>query len=1034
VPDVFNGLKNVVLQELPKLLMKYLLLCLFLSLTTDMLFAQTDLSDYHCRHYTSENGLSQNTVKAIAPDDYGFIWLATESGLLRFDGNNFKPFDKNNTGIVSSRMFDIRRSADGQKLLAISSIGEFLAISKGKAYKLSGENPDVLVTGSSRKLNAKAFKWVRGQAQPDKLFFYPGNHLGALVVMKYGILWYRDQKQPDSIHIPQLDASGEMFSFDNAMYRIIKNATRDSLQRITPEGIRNVHFEGDFTRQQQPADYYVESAYATGQTFLFTAHNIYLATPAPNGNIATRLLLSGFEFDQLLIRCAYYDSIQQRLFLGSLTNGLYILSRKKFHTVVYNDKKKRPDINVVYDQVALNDSTVLTGNGTRCCSNPAIPAVYRGFPDDGGTTHRSDALLRLSSGDILVCGIDRIFLLDSQAIRKKKEWTFTQPTTLTEGKDHRIWIGTERQGLFVMDPKMPQMAPRRVLAMKDYIMSLEAEGDKWLWICSERHLLCMHLGTGAVDTIQALNNKMARSLYIPRPGEVWICTYEDGLFLWLKGKLVHFPMASYPYMKAIHKILEDSQGNFWISTNHGIYQGRRKDLLAYALDEQQEEPYLFYYGKEAGFLTNEFNGGSPYVGTKLRNGFFTFSSMEGVVFFEPSKIKPELPAETFIIDKLELDDREIKMENGLAKLHRTFRTFKITPASAYLGDPGNLQYQFRINNDSNWNNTYNGVVILSSLPIGHNHIVIRKKAGFGAGNYITRELTVYMPPAWWQTQWFYISACILLLAFIWLIIRLRVLHWKKRNLLLEAAILHRTQDLKDIIHDLEHSENRLGEQLQFQTKLNEHITHDITTPLKYLSMFTGQSLNRADHQLGVPASDMRHVHQDVNRIYEVVQNLGEYMRTRLSKNFSSTSFHLHKLIAQKTALFKIAATARNNAIENLTDPALLIHHNESLISIIIHNLIDNAVKNTENGKITITTTVENDRILLSIADTGKGMTAEQLQACNDYFNASQVNRSIINTGFGFQIIKEIAVSHRLKVRVSAALEKGINITVSIPQK
>lgn len=1014
--------------------MKYLLLCLYLLLTTDLLFAQTDLSDYQLRHYTSENGLSQNTVKAIAPDDYGFIWLATESGLLRFDGNNFKPFDKNNTGIVTSRMFDIQRSIDGKKLLAISSTGELLTISKGKAQKLSDKNLDVLLPGSSQKINAQGFKWIRRQVQPDSLFFHLGQHLGALAVMKYGFIWYRNQRAVDSNHIPQLAASAELFSFDHAMYRIVKSATGDSLQQITPGGTRNVHFEGDFTKQQQSANYYVENAYATGQTFLFTPHCIYLATPLPNGNIATQLLLSGFDLDRLFICCAYYDSLHQRLFLGSLTNGLYILDHKKFHTVVYHGKKEHPGINVVYDQAVLNDSTVLTCNGTHCYSNPAIPPVYRGFPDDSGATHRADPMLRLSDGDILICGIDRIFLLDSKTLQKKKEWTLAHPTTLTEGKDHRIWIGSGNRGVFVMDPQMPLTAPRRVLATQDYIMSLETEGSEWLWICSSRHLLRMRLSTGSIDTIQALNNKMARSLYIPRPGEVWICTYEDGLFLWQAGKLTHFPMASYPYLKAVHTILEDNQGNFWISTNHGIYQGRRADLLAYARGEKQEEPYLFYYGKDAGFLTNEFNGGSPYVGAKLRNGFFALSSMEGVVFFEPSKIKPELPAATFIIDKLELDDQEIAPVNGLVTLNRKFRTFKITPASAYLGDPANLQYQFRINNDSSWSNTYNGVVLLSSLPIGHNQIAIRKKAGFGPDNYITRELTVYVPPAWWQTQWFFTLAGILLLALIWLIIRLRVLHWKKRNMLLEAAILHRTQDLKDIIHDLEHSENRLGEQLQFQTKLNEHITHDITTPLKYLSMFTGQALNRTDQQQDIPATDMRYVHQDVNRIYEVVQNLSEYMRTRLSKNISSTSFHLHELVAQKTALFKIAATARNNTVENRTDPALLIHHNESLVSIIIHNLIDNAVKNTENGKISITTSVENDTILLSVADTGKGMTTDQVRACNDYFNATQVNRSVINTGFGFQIIKEIAVLHRLKVRVRANPERGIEIIVAIPQK
>lgn len=1013
------------------------LLCFLLTLlATDLLFAQTDLSGFYLRHYTSENGLSQNTVKAIAPDEYGFIWLATESGLLRFDGNNFKQFDKNNTGIITSRMFDIQRSRDNKQLLAITSGGELLTISKGKAEKFTG-HAEAPLPGSLRNVTIQSFKWRRWQVQPDSLFFHADLHLGALVDLPRGITWYKNDQLYKQTFIPKLRTSKEIFSFNHAIYRITAGPSGDTLQRITPERIDNVSFKGDFAAAQHghpSGNYFVENSYTTGQSFVFTSDCIYLATPLPDGNIATKLLLSGFEMDRLLVCCTYYDSTYHRIFVGSLTNGLYILNQNKFHTVVYHGKAEHPGINVVYDQVVLNDSTILTGNGTICSSNPAIPPVYLGFPDDKGATHRADPMFRASNGDIWICGLDRIFRMDSNAHTKENDWSLTQPTTLAEDSDGRIWIGSQRLGLFVLDSRQANATPQRALNSPDYIISLKTEGHDLLWICTARHLLRMNIRTNAVDTIKELNNKMARSLYIPRPGEVWICTYEDGLFLWHEGKLTHFPMVNYPHLKTVHTILEDKQGNFWMSTNHGIYQARRTDLLAYAKDETQDEPYLIYYSKESGFLTNEFNGGSPYVGAKLGNGFFTFSSMEGVVFFNPSKIKPELPDGRFIIDKLEMDDKEITPLKGLVTLNRTFRTFKITPVSAYMGDPANLQYEFRINNDSGWNKTYNGSVFLSSLPVGHNHISIRKKAGFGGANYYTQELMVYVPPAWWQTQWFYISAGILLILLVWLIIRLRVRHWKKRNALLETAIQRRTEDLKDIINDLEHSENRLGEQLQFQTKLNERITHDITTPLKYLSLFTNQIVTRTDDQNALAAANMQYVHQDINRIYEVVQHLSAYMRAQLSENSASTSFSIHSLVRQKAELFKNAATARNSIIENKTDPALIMHHNDSLIGIMLHNLLDNAVKNTENGKIIITATEANGAITLCIADTGKGMTQAQLQACNDYFSDSQTNRSMLNPGFGFQIIKEIAVLNKIEIQVATNEEKGVSFKVVIPQK
>ncbi|MCX6283715.1 MAG: hypothetical protein NTW31_05735, partial [Bacteroidetes bacterium] len=52
--------------------------------------------DYSVRAWTSDNGLPVNSIRAIAQTPDGFIWLATEEGLVRFDGNSFFTFDPSN--------------------------------------------------------------------------------------------------------------------------------------------------------------------------------------------------------------------------------------------------------------------------------------------------------------------------------------------------------------------------------------------------------------------------------------------------------------------------------------------------------------------------------------------------------------------------------------------------------------------------------------------------------------------------------------------------------------------------------------------------------------------------------------------------------------------------------------------------------------------------------------------------------------------------------------------------------------------------
>ena len=55
------------------------------------LYAQTDLV---WQNYTTENGLPQNSVKDIITDKYGFLWIATENGITRFDGSQFVTTDE----------------------------------------------------------------------------------------------------------------------------------------------------------------------------------------------------------------------------------------------------------------------------------------------------------------------------------------------------------------------------------------------------------------------------------------------------------------------------------------------------------------------------------------------------------------------------------------------------------------------------------------------------------------------------------------------------------------------------------------------------------------------------------------------------------------------------------------------------------------------------------------------------------------------------------------------------------------------------
>src|ERR1039458_2711685 len=72
----------------------YLVCC---TLSAWALEPSTSLANYGRQAWVIENGLPQNTVQALVQTRDGFVWLGTEVGLVRFDGNGFAVFDRNSS-------------------------------------------------------------------------------------------------------------------------------------------------------------------------------------------------------------------------------------------------------------------------------------------------------------------------------------------------------------------------------------------------------------------------------------------------------------------------------------------------------------------------------------------------------------------------------------------------------------------------------------------------------------------------------------------------------------------------------------------------------------------------------------------------------------------------------------------------------------------------------------------------------------------------------------------------------------------------
>jgi two-component system phosphate regulon sensor histidine kinase PhoR len=102
---------------------------------------------------------------------------------------------------------------------------------------------------------------------------------------------------------------------------------------------------------------------------------------------------------------------------------------------------------------------------------------------------------------------------------------------------------------------------------------------------------------------------------------------------------------------------------------------------------------------------------------------------------------------------------------------------------------------------------------------------------------------------------------------------------------------------------------------------------------------------------------------------------------------------------------------------------------------LVLNLLDNAVKyNVQGGRADVFVRTENDRVILTVADTGVGIPKEAQERVFERFYRVDKSRSrrLGGTGLGLSIVKHIVGLYKGKIRLRSEPGKGTEITVTLP--
>lgn len=255
---------------------------------------------------------------------------------------------------------------------------------------------------------------------------------------------------------------------------------------------------------------------------------------------------------------------------------------------------------------------------------------------------------------------------------------------------------------------------------------------------------------------------------------------------------------------------------------------------------------------------------------------------------------------------------------------------------------------------------------------------------------------------------------------------------QKFNLILRAEINRATKELRDV-------NERLMESDKAKDEFISMASHEIRTPIAtlegYLSMLNTQKLRAQEANEVAKRS-----YEGVEKLSTLVKDLLDVSRIdqkRLKINKQPT--RLERLIQRTVEGFELQAQDKGIYIKFEKPGKMLpeVKIDPDRIGEVLNNLIDNALKFTSKGGITISLTQRDREAVVAVADTGAGIPKDSVSHLFEKFYQAQTASSALSnekggTGLGLYITKTIIELHGGRIWVESQLRKGTTFYFALP--
>ena len=1052
--------------------MKKIIIFLFLLLLIhgSNAYAQ-NIHNINFQSITIDDGLSQSLAEYIYQDSYGYIWIGTNDGLNRYNGNEFKIYkniknDSNSisndsiSSIVEDNDKNLWVGTDGglnkinlvtgnitrylvseeDKVYSNTTVDEVMLDSKGRLWvctinglNLYDRDNDTFVKVAESYFKDKGLQdidedhegniWVSTR---EGLYKYNTNN-GEVKKFFDGVniftIYYSNKKlwigtKTNGLNIMDLeDNSIKVYTHDtNNSKSIPSNFIRDiirskdgSVWLATDQGLASFD-EKDETFYTYKSN---NDKYSLWDNNIINLYQDKLGVMW----VGTFSGISKFSINKDF-KVYRNDPIDDNSLSSSSVCGIYednegMIWVGTFNSGINKINKNEETVTRYYNDVnnenSLSSSRIKDITGI---DNEIWIATDNGLNKYDKSTDTFSVYLKPDNGEGIVSNEIRTLYIDKEGL---------------------LWIGT-RGGICTFDRKNKFISYNNILEENGvYEKTINAiyedsEGIMWFGLGNDGGIVKYNKETGEIknylsddNNINSLSFNTVRAIAEDKEGDIWIAT-QSGLNKFNKED-EEFTVYTYSEGLSndfIYGVIVDNNNNIWVSTNYGI-----------SMYNEEDDKFIRYYEAD-GVASNEANGFSYHINKDGSRIYF--GGVNGLTEIDPLNLSSKMTTSDVIVDS-------IKTSGGIAvKVHDNIvldydsRELYIKFFIPEYKNISQMQYAYKLEGmDSDW--TFSGnenYARYANLSPGRYTMLIAGRNYNGVWSDVSK-VNIRVKNSVWKTPIAYFVYTFIIGAIIYL--------FYNQVKILDALVIQRTQELNNKLNENKKLYKKLIEAEQYKNNYFINLSHELRTPLNVILSIEQliSSLNKSGKLIGNEKMEtyMNTLRGNSKRLLNLINNIID------TSKIDSGSYRLDKenvnivSLVEDTTLTMVEL-AEVKGIELIVDPEIeevFIKCDKLDIERCIINLIGNAIKFTESGgNITVGISELESKVKITVKDTGVGIDPKYHNSIFDRFGQvySVASEEFGGSGLGLTLTKNLIALHGGEIGVVSEKGKGSEFIIILP--